>query len=87
MKTLRRPLTVAVVLLLAAVVYAAMHWNAHVAALTLAGGTAAAAFIRLTFPERLVFTARSRAFDVTVLVLLALAVALLAPWGLALMPN
>lgn len=86
MKTLRRPLAVAVVLLLAAVVYVSVRWDARLVALTLAGGMGAAALIRLTLPERLVFTARSRAFDVAVLMVMALAVALLAPWGLALMP-
>lgn len=81
-RTLRRPLAAATGLLVLGVCALAWYADVRVAAYALAGGLAVAAVVRLTLPDRAVLTARGRRFDVVVLLVLAVALALLAPWGL-----
>lgn len=85
--TLRKPTAIAAGLLVAGVIAVAWRVDVQWAAWLLSAGLFGAAALRGTLPEKHVLTARSRSFDVGVLVVLALAVALLAPWGNAQMPS
>lgn len=76
----------ATVLLVVAVAAVAVRLDVRLAALVLAGGLAVAALLRAVLPEQHVPAGRGRAFDVAVLLVLALAAALLSPWGLATAP-
>lgn len=55
--------------------------DGRAAAYTLAGVLAGAGVLRLVLPSRWIPVVRTRTFDVATVWLLALAVALLAPWG------
>lgn len=61
--------------------------DVRIAARVLSLGLVVAAVARLLLHERAVFAARGRRFDVTVLLVLAVAAFLLAPWGLAQVPS
>ena len=84
--TLRKPMVLAVMALFAGV--AALAWWADVrwAAYLLAAGLVLAAVARATLADKHVLNARERRFDITVLLILAVILAILAPWGLALSP-
>lgn len=84
---LRSTFAAASVALAGGVVATAWWVDVRAAALLLAGALLAAGVLRATLPERAVLTGRGRGFDVAVLLLLALAAALLAPWGLATAPS
>ncbi|MDO5495321.1 MAG: DUF3017 domain-containing protein [bacterium] len=79
--TWRKPAVFAVCVLVLGVAAAAWYVDAQTAAWVLAGGCLVAAFFRAVAPPKHVLTARSRAFDVAVLLFLGAAIALLAPWG------
>lgn len=79
-------MVMAVVALFAGVAALAWWADARWAAYLLAFGLVVAAIARATLPEKHVLNARERRFDIVVLLALAVAVALLAPWGLALSP-
>ena len=83
---LRPMLAAATVLLVAGVAAVAVWVDVRAAAFVLAGGLAVAALLRMLLPERHLPVGRGRPFDVTVLLVLAVATALLAPWGLATTP-
>lgn len=85
--TLRKPTAIVAGLLAAAVVFVAWYVDVAWAAWLLAAGLGGAAALRAFLPEKHVLTARTTTFDVTVLLLLAAAIALLAPWGNAQLPS
>ncbi len=86
-RTLRRPMAAATGLLVLLVATLAWFVDPQAAARVLAIGLVGAALARLLLPERDVLTARGRRFDVAVLLTLAAAAFLLAPWGLAVAPS
>lgn len=86
-RTLRKPMAVATGLLVVLVGAVAWFVDVQAAARTLGIGLLLAALARVLLPEQDVLTARGRRFDVAVLVVLAAAALLLAPWGLALSPS
>lgn len=59
----------------------AVSVDGRTAAYTLAGVLAGVGVARLVLPARWIPVVRSRTFDVSVVFVLAVAVALLAPWG------
>ncbi len=79
--TWRKPTVIAVCLLVLAVAAIAILVDSRSAAWLLAAGLAIAAALRWFAPERDVLDARGRRFDVTVMLILAVAIAVLAPWG------
>ncbi len=85
--TWRKPTVIVVSLLAIAVAVVAWYVDVRTAVYVLAAGCLGAALLRAFARERDVLTARGRAFDVTVLLLLAIGLALLAPWGLATVPS
>lgn len=84
--TLRKPMVLAVMALFAGV--AALAWWVDVrwAAYLLAVGLVLAALARATLADKHVLNARERRFDIAILLILAVIVGILAPWGLALSP-
>lgn len=86
MPTLRTTLTRTALLLVGLVAMVAVWVDVRAAALVLAGGLLVAAVLRLVLPDGQVPVGRGRVFDVTALLLLAVAAAVLAPWGLATAP-
>lgn len=81
--TWRKPTVIGVGVLTLGVAAAAELLDVQIAAWLLSAGLVGAAGLRAFAPERDILTARGRTFDVTVLLLLAVLLALLAPWGLA----
>lgn len=81
--TWRKPTVIAVSLLVVAVAAVASFFNVQLAAWLLSSGLVAAAGIRMVAPEHHILAARGRRFDVVVLLVLAVALAILAPWGLS----
>ncbi len=85
--TLRKPMVMAVVALFAGVAALAWFTDVRWAAYLLSLGLVVAAVARGTLAEKHVLNARDRRFDILVLLVLAVSIALLAPWGLALSPS
>lgn len=85
--TWRKPSAIAVSVLVVAVAATAWFVDTRSAAWVLSAGCVAAAVLRATARERDVLTSRSRAFDVTLLLVFAVALAVLAPWGNATTPG
>nr|NLD39802.1 DUF3017 domain-containing protein [Actinomycetales bacterium] len=85
--TWRKPSAIAVSILIVAVAATAWFADTRAAAWVLAGGCVAAAVLRVAARERHVLTARGRTFDVAMLLALAILLAVLAPWGLAVTPS
>ncbi|SNU00355.1 Protein of unknown function [Ruaniaceae bacterium KH17] len=86
-KTLRRPFALGILLLLAGVVALGWYADVQIAVLTLAGGLVLLAIARVFLPPKHTLNGRGRTFDVVILIGFALALALLAPWGLATLPT
>ena len=87
MKTLRRPFSIGIVLLLGGVVWLGWAVNVTVATYVLAGGLVALAAARILLPPKEPLNARGRIFDVVILLGFAAGLAALAPWGLAQLPS
>ncbi|MDN5558757.1 MAG: DUF3017 domain-containing protein [Ruaniaceae bacterium] len=87
MKTLRRPFSIGIVLLLAGVVWLGWAVNPTVATYVLAAGLVGLAAARIFLPPKDTLNSRGRNFDVVILVGFAAALAVLAPWGLAQLPS
>lgn len=85
--TWRKPSAIAVSVLIVAVAATAWFMDTRAAAWLLSAGCVAAAVLRVAARERNVLTARGRTFDVAMLLVLAVLLAVLAPWGLAVTPS
>lgn len=86
-KTLRRPFALAILVLLAGLVWLGWNENVQIAVYALAVGLGFLALVRLVVPPKHTLNARGRTFDVVVLVSLAVALVILAPWGTATLPS
>ena len=87
MKTLRRPFSIGIVLLLGGVVWLGWAVNVTVATYVLAAGLVGLAAARILLPPKDTLNARGRTFDIAILLGFAVALATLAPWGLAQLPS